>query len=132
MSIEDDIKNVQELIDGAKRYGQYEGNKYYISMEHIISDYMMLKEIEKEHKKINERLKHKLLDTIKGTNIIKKETPEYIKENYVSKEKIYKKINYYDDRIRHSKLIKDKEAEDFYYDLKIAFEKLLQESEDYK
>lgn len=69
MSIEDDIKNVQELIDGAKRYGQYEGNKYYISMEHIISDYMMLKEIEKEHRKINGNLR-KEIEALKEVNTI--------------------------------------------------------------
>ena len=51
----------------------------------ILSDY---KRVLKE----NEKLKAKLLDTLEGQKVIKEETPQYIKENYISKEKIEDKI----------------------------------------
>lgn len=40
----------------------------------------------------NEKLRSKLLDTLEGQKVIKEETPQYIKENYISKEKIEDKI----------------------------------------
>ena len=40
----------------------------------------------------NEKLKSKLLDTLECQKVIKEETPQYIKENYISKEKIEDKI----------------------------------------
>jgi predicted nuclease with TOPRIM domain len=48
-------------------------------------------EVEKLQKE-NEELKNKLLDTLEGQKVIKEETPQYIKENYISKEKIKDKI----------------------------------------
>lgn len=51
----------------------------------ILSDY---KRVLQE----NEKLKAKLLDTLEGQKVIKEETPQYIKENYISKEKIEDKI----------------------------------------
>lgn len=45
----------------------------------ILSDY---KRVLKE----NEILKNKLLDTLKGQKAIEEETPQYVKENYISKE----------------------------------------------
>ena len=51
------------------------------AIEHILSSY---KRVLKE----NEELKNKLLDTLEGQKVIKEETPQYIKENYISKEKI--------------------------------------------
>lgn len=44
-------------------------------------------EVEKLQKE-NEKLKNKLLDTLEGQKVIKEETPKYIKENYISKDKI--------------------------------------------
>lgn len=35
--MEEDINTIQELIAGAKAYDQYEGNKYYKSMENLIA-----------------------------------------------------------------------------------------------
>lgn len=43
--------------------------------------------IEKLQKK-NEKLKNKLLDTLEGQKVIKEETPQYIKENYIPVEKV--------------------------------------------
>ena len=42
--------------------------------------------------KENEKLKNKLLDTLEGQKVIKEETPQYIKENYISKQKVKDKI----------------------------------------
>ena len=44
----------------------------------------LIKSLQKE----NEKLKAKLLDTLEGQKIIKEETPQYIKENYIQKDKI--------------------------------------------
>ena len=50
-----------------------------------------LKLIEKLQKE-NEKLKNKLLDILEGQKVIKEETPQYIKENYVLVEKIKKEL----------------------------------------
>lgn len=47
--------------------------------------------IEKLQKE-NEKLKNKLLDTLEGQKVIKEETPQYIKENYISKQEVKDKI----------------------------------------
>ena len=44
----------------------------------------LIKSLQKE----NEKLKAKLLDTLEGQKVIKEETPQYIKENYIQKDKI--------------------------------------------
>ena len=51
----------------------------------ILSDY---KRVLKE----NEKLKNKLLDTLEGQKVIKEETPQYIKENFIPIEKVKDKI----------------------------------------
>ena len=48
----------------------------------------LIKSLQKE----NEKLKNKLLDTLEGKKVIEEETPQYIKENYILKEKIKDKI----------------------------------------
>lgn len=40
----------------------------------------------------NEKLKNKLLDTLEGQKVIEEETPQYIKENYIPKQKVKDKI----------------------------------------
>lgn len=52
----------------------------------------LLAEREADKKRI-EKLKEKLLDMIEGTKTIKKETPEYIKNNYVPKQKVIEEID---------------------------------------
>ena len=59
---------------------------------------ILLNLIEKLQKEIT-RLQNKLLDKIEGTKIIKEETTEYIKENYISKDKIRKLIKEKQDKI---------------------------------
>ena len=108
-SIEEDIKKVKELNNLLKFFKTHgwipdmsrklNTNATIESIEHLLSDYTRQKQINEEHQK----------------------------ENGLLKEKIYKKINYYDERIRHSKLIKDKEQEDFYFEIRKAFYKLLED-----
>ena len=42
----------------------------------------------RRQEKENEKLKNKLLDTLEGKKVIEEETPQYIKENYIQKDKI--------------------------------------------
>lgn len=48
----------------------------------------LIKSLQKE----NEKLKNKLLDTLEGKKVIEEETPQYIKENYILKQKVKDKI----------------------------------------
>lgn len=63
---------------------------------------IVLNLIEKLQKE-NEKLKNKLLDTLEGQKVIKEETPQYIKENYIPiqkvKDKIEKEIKYHERNI---------------------------------
>lgn len=87
-SIKEDMKILEEF----KTHGyamlliKYEDRnktnlKIEQAIEHILSDY---KRVLQE----NEKLKAKLLDTLEGQKVIKEETPQYIKENYIQKDKI--------------------------------------------
>ena len=84
-SIEEDITKIKQRIEDVKEYIEY-GLPYseYLDLENsfdnILSDY---KRVLQE----NEKLKAKLLDTLEGQKIIKEETPQYIKENYIQKKK---------------------------------------------
>lgn len=96
-SIEEDIKNAEHFINSIKTDKEYKEengwhgyyNKEIVELarmlEHILSDY---KRVLKE----NEILKDKLLDTLEGQKVIKEETPQYIKENYIPAEKVKDKI----------------------------------------
>lgn len=86
-NLEKDIITVLELL-----------KEIQIKLE-IVNDYnywvllaadrgIQLKKLQNE----NEKLKTKLLDILKGQKVIKEETPQYIKENYISKEKIKDRI----------------------------------------
>ncbi len=99
-SIEKDILNIEKYVElvidqnycdcnelnviCTGNYGDGSKNVAY-SMQHILSDY---KRVLKE----NEELKNKLLDTLEGQKVIKEETPQYIKENYIPVQKVKDKI----------------------------------------
>ena len=62
-----DIKNIEELIEAAKERNEYRNNNYYKSMERIIKklrklqeENKNLKEINKEHQKMNGKLAKEL------------------------------------------------------------------------
>ena len=67
-----------------------------------------------------------LEDDLKDKRVVYIDTPEFA-ENYIPKQKVIDRINYCDERIKHAKQIRDKEQEEFYTDLKRAFNKLLEE-----
>ena len=73
-----------ELIEGGNGHLVYNENYFKLQKE-------------------NEKLKNKLLDTLEGQKVIKEETPQYIKENYIPIEKvkdnIEKEIKYHERNI---------------------------------
>ena len=87
-SIEEDIKLLEELDWLYLDKPEIICDRYEEATNHILSDY---KRVLQE----NEKLKAKLLDTLEGQKIIKEETPQYIKENYILKEKVKDKIEKY-------------------------------------
>ena len=62
-SMKEHIKNIEELINEAKKYNLFEGNKYHEAIEHILKDYKRilkeneeLKSQEETARKVNELL----------------------------------------------------------------------------
>lgn len=83
------IEKLNELLNYCKK-------EKLANYENIIRTVLNL--ITKLQKEIT-RLQNKLLDKIEGTKIIKEETTEYIKENYISKDRIKNKIKEKQDKI---------------------------------
>lgn len=74
--------------------------------------------------KENEKLKNKLLDTLEGQKVIKEETPQYIKENYIPIQKIK-------DRISERQFELQQEYKDFEDDaILIVLQELIEEREE--
>ena len=94
--------------------------------------YLIRKEIEhyKEHivklQKENEELKNKLLDTLEGQKVIKEETPQYIKENYISKEKVKDKIKEIGEKIKYEE---NEKVVIYLHKQKNILQELIEESE---
>lgn len=82
----EDIENIKELIQGAKEYGQFEGNKYFKSIENLLAERKQDKEKIKELEAKLEFKEYGDLDNLKFE--------EYMNE-FISKEKIKNKINEY-------------------------------------
>jgi len=57
-----DIDILEELIKGAKEYNQYEDNKYYKSIENLISRVKELESIEQIHREDNGKLQEKVTE----------------------------------------------------------------------
>ena len=70
-----------ELIEGGNGHLVYNENHFKLQKE-------------------NEKLKNKLLDTLEGKKVIEEETPQYIKENYILKEKVKDKIEEYKNMLK--------------------------------
>ncbi len=85
--------------------------KYAKRENELVYDDIIINLIEKLQKE-NEKLKNKLLDTLEGQKVIKEETPQYIKENYILKEKVKDKIE--EIQIEYNKL--DKEVDEYIND----------------
>lgn len=52
--MKEDIKIIEEFIEGEKAFGEYEGNKYFKSIQNLIARY---KELEMQNKELLLRLK---------------------------------------------------------------------------
>ena len=100
MSVEDakniinDMRNDKFKIIGKVKYTNLET----ATIRMLKEAQSLERKLEKLQKEIT-RLQNKLLDKIEGTKIIKEETTEYIKENYISKDKIRKLIKEKQDKI---------------------------------
>lgn len=94
-----------------------ENQQYYIIQKQMEKYEEHIKRLKKE----NEKLKNKLLDTLKGQKVIKEETPQYIKENYISKEKIKDKI----EALKNNP-IKIKQNDKYYFETD-AYNKIIQQ-----
>lgn len=85
-----------------------ENQQYYVFNKQIEHYKEYIVKLQKE----NEKLKNKLLDTLEGQKVIKEETPQYIKENYILKQKVKDKIE--EIQIEYNKL--DKEVDEYIND----------------
>lgn len=90
-NIEDDIKNIKELIQASKVFEQYEGNKYYKSMENILAEYEQDKKRIKELEEENANLKIKNNSRTIG-HYAEVKLEEILKEDYIPKPKVKDKI----------------------------------------
>ena len=106
----EDVKVLKDLMEELKlekqtalhnnEYGEYITecdvldlyDKQILALQHILAE-------RKQDKKRIQELEEKLLDMINGTEIINKETPEYIKENYIPKQVVIDKIKEYDKKM---------------------------------
>ena len=109
------VANIEELIQEYKTYNDLDGIQdlsiYVNALEHILAEreqdkkriqeleekmnadnMLIIYELKQKDKRIQE-LEEKLLDMIQGTEIINKETPEYVKENYIPKQAVMDELN---------------------------------------
>ena len=95
MSEEETIQSFKSLMYNAK------ANWDYFSYEILFNFFSLYNNAIEENKK----LKNKLLDTLEGQKVIKEETPQYIKENYILKSKLKDIIDRIDYDIKKTKEI---------------------------
>lgn len=123
-NIEEDIKKVKELnslLKFFKTHGwipdlsrEINTNGTIEAIEHILA------EREQDKKRIKQLEENNL--HWRGQYLIALD-----EIGMIPKQKVIDRINYCDERIKHAKQIRDKEQEEFYIDLKRAFNKLLEE-----
>ena len=92
---QEDLRTFINLVDRKEK--EIEGWKKYCEEKEEEQTEMSNKNCELEFEveklqKENEELKNKLLDTLEGQKVIKEETPQYIKENFIPIEKVKDKI----------------------------------------
>lgn len=95
--MEEDIKIIEELIAGTKAYGEYEGNKYFKSMEHLIARNKELEEEKFNNERTIELFKKGYSKIYKELNINSYAMNENvlineIKTNFIPKSKVREKI----------------------------------------
>lgn len=91
-----------ELIEGGNGHLVYNENYFKLQKE-------------------NEKLKNKLLDTLEGQKVIKEETPQYIKENYIPVEKIKDKMEELEQK-----------REEYYNENKLIIDNIINKKEFYR
>ena len=129
MDIEEDIEKVKKLnnlLKFFKTHGWIPNMSRNININGTIEAIEhILAEREEDKKKIN-KLEYCVEELKKYNKTISDRVVEY-KKNRIPKQKVINSINYYDERIKHAKLIKDKEQEELYIYIKRAFYKLLED-----
>ena len=85
-------KNAIEELSKKAVICNYE-ERDYPNMICFKKDMLIVLNLIEKLQKENEKLKAKLLDTLEGQKVIKEETPQYIKENYIPKDKIEEILN---------------------------------------
>lgn len=81
-----------------------ENQQHYIIKKEIEHYKEYIEKLQKE----NEELKNKLLDTLEGQKVIKEETPQYIKENFISKQKVKEKIEELDKKVKDYQCVENR------------------------
>lgn len=107
-NLEKDIITVLELLKETQRKLKFV-NDYNYWVQLAVDRGIELENLQNE----NEKLKSKLLDTLKGQKVIEEETPQCIKENYIAKEKIedkVRKLEYYIQDVISKQITKLKET----------------------
>ena len=107
-NLEKDIMTVLELLKETQRKLEIV-NDYNYWVQLAVDRGIELENLQNE----NEKLKIKLLDTLKGQKVIEEETPQCIKENYIAKEKIedkVRKLEYYIQDVISKQITKLKET----------------------
>ena len=92
-NLEKDIMTVLELLKETQRKLEIV-NDYNYWVQLAVDRGIELENLQNE----NEKLKSKLLDTLKGQKVIEEETSQCIKEDYIANEKIedkVRKLDYY-------------------------------------
>lgn len=123
-NIEEDIDRIKQLNNLLKFFRTHgwipdmsrelNKNETIEAIEHILAEREQDKKRIKELEENNLHWRGQYLIALDGIGMI-------------PKQKVIDRINYCDERIRHAKQIRDKEQEEFYIDLRRAFNKLLEE-----
>lgn len=95
-SMKEHIKNIEELINEAKKCNLFEGNKYHEAIEHILSDYKRVLKENEELKEDRDKFKKALGKRITYCNELEKDLFENSSNYVIKKQKVKDKIEEYD------------------------------------
>lgn len=91
-SMKEHIKNIEELINEAKKCNLFEGNKYHEAIEHILSDYKIVLKENEELKEDRDKFKKALGRRITYCNELEKDLFENSSNYVIKKQKVKDKI----------------------------------------
>ena len=95
-SMKEHIKNIEELINEAKKCNLFEGNKYHEAIEHILSDYKRVLKENEELKEDRDKFKKALGRRITYCNELEKDLFENSSNYVIPKQIVKDKIEEYD------------------------------------